>query len=273
MPSPMGDASPKQDPAELASMIHRIEEGVGALNDEIVELQKRAALGAVSGLLAHEVNNILTPVLTYVRLAQRDNASEEAVRRALHEAESGVLRTTEIAAAILSLGRGGVQEQAERSNLQDVIRQSAATLGRDLSRDRITCTIVAPEHLEASIAPTSLQQVLVNLLQNARSAILSGHRGDGAINVTCSTWNTSRVRIEVADDGPGIAEASRQRIFEPFVRGGTGTIGTGLGLTVCRELLQAAGGTIHIESNQGGGARFVIELPQPPGGTTTAEAA
>lgn len=260
--NPTPSNTPAPDPSALTSMIHRIEEGVGALNDEIVELQKRAALGAVSGLLAHEVNNILTPVLTYVRLAQRPDAGPDAVRRALHEAESGVLRTTEIAAAILSLGRGGVREQAERSNVLSVIRQSAATLGRDLSRDQISCRIVAPDDLEAGIAPTSLQQILVNLLQNARSAILSGPRRAGSIEITCSTWNTDRVRIEVADDGPGIPEPARPHIFEPFVRGNDGTVGTGLGLTVCRELLHTAKGTIHIETSPTGGAKFVIELPR-----------
>lgn len=260
--NPTPSNTPAPDPSALTSMIHRIEEGVGALNDEIVELQKRAALGAVSGLLAHEVNNILTPVLTYVRLAQRPDAGPDAVRRALHEAESGVLRTTEIAAAILSLGRGGVREQAERSNVLSVIRQSAATLGRDLSRDQISCRIVAADDLEARIAPTSLQQILVNLLQNARSAILSGPRRAGSIEITCSTWNTDRVRIEVADDGPGIPEPARPHIFEPFVRGNDGTVGTGLGLTVCRELLHTAKGTIHIETSPTGGAKFVIELPR-----------
>ncbi len=246
---------------------------MGALQSEIIELQKRAALGAVAGLLAHEVNNILTPVLTYVRLAQRAEATEDTVRRALREAESGVLRTTEIAAAILSLGRGGVRNQIERANLLEVIRQSAATLGRDLSRDRITCRIVASNDLEAAIAPTSLQQVLVNLLQNARAAILSSRAASGTIAITCSTWNTERVRIEVADDGPGISEKARKRIFEPFVRGETGTPGTGLGLTVCRELLHAAKGTIHVESSESGGAKFVIELPGTPEAIARARAA
>ncbi|MEO0629660.1 MAG: HAMP domain-containing sensor histidine kinase [Planctomycetota bacterium] len=258
-------------------MIHKIEEGMGALSDEVVELQKRAALGAVAGLLAHEVNNILTPVLTYVRLAQRDDSNEQAVRRALAEAESGVKRTTEIAAAILSLGRGGVTNQADRANVLDVIRQSAATLGRDLSRDSISCTIVAPDDLEAAIAPTSLQQVLVNLLQNARSAILGSAAKSGSITITCSTWNTDRVRIEVADDGPGIEVTARQRVFEPFVRGGTGTVGTGLGLTVCRELLTAAGGTIHIDpgtgENAGRGATFIIDLPMAAPVSRASEAA
>ncbi|MEO1717375.1 MAG: HAMP domain-containing sensor histidine kinase [Planctomycetota bacterium] len=260
----MADAKRNGNPAEMASAIDGLAEGLGSLGDEMVELQKRAALGAVAGLLAHEVNNILTPVLAYVRLAQRADADDQAVQRALDEAESGVRRTTEIASAILSLGRGGGRDASARANVLDVIRQSAATLGRDLSRDGITCRIVAPEDIDAAIEPTPLQQVLVNLLQNARSAILSSKRGRGSISVTCSTWNTDRVRIEVADDGPGISEAARKRMFEPFVRGGNGTAGTGLGLTVCRELLRAAKGDISFTPSESGGATFVIDLPAAP---------
>ncbi|MEL6499427.1 MAG: HAMP domain-containing sensor histidine kinase [Planctomycetota bacterium] len=248
----------------MASAIDGLSEGLGTLGDEIVELQRRAALGSVAGLLAHEVNNILTPVLAYVRLAQRSDAREAAVERALAEAESGVLRTTEIAKAILGLGRGGSADATARSNVLDAIRQSAATLGRDLSRDGITCRIVVPDNIDAAIEPTPLQQVLVNLLQNARAAILSCGQRRGSIAVTCSTWNTDRVRIEVADDGPGITEDARKRMFEPFVRGTNGTTGTGLGLTVCRELLRAAKGDISFKPSESGGAAFVIDLPAAP---------
>jgi signal transduction histidine kinase len=117
-----------------------------------------------------------------------------------------------------------------------------------------------PEVLEAAIAPTSLQQILVNLLQNARAAILS-EGSSGRISISCSTWNDGHLRVEVADSGPGIDRGLRQRIFEPFERGQLGMPGTGLGLTVCRELLNAVKGSIHVEPNDGGGARFVIELP------------
>lgn len=263
----VGENTNKPDPLAIASMIHQIEAGVGALNEELIELQKRAALGAVAGLLAHEVNNILTPVLTYVRLAQREGASPEAIRRGLSEAEAGVRRTTEIAAAILNLGRGGTSDIVTHCNVQDIVRQAASALGRDLSRDGIACEIRVSGELEAAIAPTSLQQVLVNLLQNARSALLS-QGGGGRICVEGSTWNTDTVRIEVADTGPGIEASQRGRIFEPFVRGELGMPGTGLGLTVCRELLSAVQGTIHVEPNQGGGARFVIDVPAAKPGAT-----
>ncbi len=255
----MGEPPNTPDAKALNSIIQRIEKGVGALNEEVVELQKRAAMGGVAGLLAHEINNILTPVLSYARLAQRKDAGPETIEQALRETVEGIGRTTEIAAAILSLGSSGGTDQGTRSNVREVVRQSVAALGRDLSRDGISCQIRVPPDLEAAIAPTSLQQVLVNLLQNARLAMLDSG-GGGSIEIDCSTWNTGRLRLAVADNGPGIDAKTRERIFEPFVRGGQNTPGTGLGLTVCRELLEAVGGTIHAEASASGGAKFVIEL-------------
>ncbi|MEO1583453.1 MAG: HAMP domain-containing sensor histidine kinase [Planctomycetota bacterium] len=262
-------------------MLDAVGSKIGALDAEIIELQKRAALGAVSGLLGHEVNNILTPVLAYVRLARRPGAGPEAVERALDEAESGIRRTTEIAAAILALCKSGSPDPSQRARVRDVARQATATLVRDLAKEGITCTMRVPDDLEAAIAATSLQQILVNLLQNARTAILGSPIGSslgGQIEIDGSTWNNEPgvpyARIDVADSGPGIEPAQREMLFKPFERGGSTTPGTGLGLTVCRELIESADGTIRVEANDpntGRGARFIITLPLAAEATTASD--
>jgi signal transduction histidine kinase len=265
----MGQTTPLQrEPATLAELIGHIEAGVGTLSDEVIALQRHAALGAVAGLMAHEVNSILTPMLAYASIARRPGASPEAVARALAAADEGARRVAEVMRAIMSLGRGGVGTTAGVANIAEVISLARGAIGRDLSRDGIACEVDVPEELRVAIAPVLLQQVLVNLLQNARTALLAARTHEAWIMISaeptgCSTWNSDGVLLVFEDNGPGIPAEMLGTIFEPYVR--AGPAGTGLGLTVCRELVAAAGGTIRCEPVASGtGARFTIRLPSPP---------
>jgi two-component system, NtrC family, sensor kinase len=107
-----------------------------------------------------------------------------------------------------------------------------------------------------AIAPERLEQVLLNLMMNAADAV---RRPGGRIAVD-ATRDDDHVRITVEDDGGGIAASVRERLFEPFVTTKDVGRGTGLGLAVCRGLVEAAGGTIHAEDGAEG-ARFVLALP------------
>ena len=106
-------------------------------------------------------------------------------------------------------------------------------------------------------------QVLLNVIINAGAAIASrpgGAQDDDVVTVRVRRAG-ARVRIEVDDTGPGIPESIRTRMFEPFVTTKDVGEGTGLGLAVCRGVVEAAGGTIGIDEEHRGGARFVVELP------------
>jgi signal transduction histidine kinase len=100
-------------------------------------------------------------------------------------------------------------------------------------------------------------QVLLNLLLNAADAAPRGH-----VTIRAARAGEGKVRVEVEDDGPGIAPDVRDKLFEPFVTTKAVGQGTGLGLAVCRGLVEAAGGTIAFEPAGERGARFVIELPE-----------
>ncbi|MGP1273283.1 MAG: sensor histidine kinase [Phycisphaerales bacterium] len=280
-PPPASPAQPSR--GTLATSLDRVQHDVEALAAEMVQLQRQAALGAVAGLLAHEVNNILTPALTHVRLARKDGASDEQVQRALAVTDDSIGRTAEIARAILALGRGGVADETPRAAVLDAARAAVAALGRDLGRDGITCEFRIDESMAVAMTPTSLQQVFVNLFQNARTAMLqerqAGRLTVEAAGMDSSPWNTGGVEIVVRDTGPGIRACDRERVFEPFMRGrgASAEPGSGLGLSVCRELITAAGGTIRLEPSSGPhdpneaehsadaeheGARFVIRIPR-----------
>jgi C4-dicarboxylate-specific signal transduction histidine kinase len=108
-----------------------------------------------------------------------------------------------------------------------------------------------------------LTQVLLNMVMNAGAAIASGPRKEGRVTVRVRTQG-SLVHIEVEDDGPGIAPAVRDRLFEPFVTTKDVGEGTGLGLAVCRGLVESAGGEVSLDATYEGGARFTVVLPSAP---------
>ena len=119
-------------------------------------------------------------------------------------------------------------------------------------------TLSATDGLPLVLAdPGRLRQVLVNLVENA----VKHSREGGLVDVRLSE-SGGIVRITVSDEGPGIPEQEQGRIFDRFQRGSTEAPGSGLGLYISRELVTAMGGTIHVESEPGRGARFVVELPR-----------
>jgi signal transduction histidine kinase len=107
-----------------------------------------------------------------------------------------------------------------------------------------------------------LTQVLLNLVLNAGAAVASGESGSGRVTIRARTVEPSRVRIEVEDDGPGVAPSVRERLFEPFVTNKDVGEGTGLGLAVCRGLVESVGGEIGLDVAYEHGARFYVVLPE-----------
>jgi two-component system NtrC family sensor kinase len=103
--------------------------------------------------------------------------------------------------------------------------------------------------------------VLLNLVLNAGAAIAAAKGGEGRIVVRARAESAARARIEVEDDGPGISNAVRDRLFEPFVTTKEIGEGTGLGLAVCRGLVESAGGEIGVDPSHEHGARFYVVLP------------
>ena len=157
-------------------------------------------------------------------------------------------------------------DQKHAARLRTVVDEAIACLARDPKKDGIQLTIDVPD-VQLAISPLNLQQVLLNLFLNARRAM---KRTGGKLIVSAKVIG-SLVHLEVADTGPGIPEAIKDRLFEPFATHrpdpGDGSEagerkGTGLGLCICRDLIRNAGGTIGVESEPGKGAKFQIVLPK-----------
>ncbi len=254
--------APSRTEAPLAP--HEAREQMEALRRQVLELQRVASLGVLTGSIVHELNNALTPILNYAKLGLR-NTDPEFRRKALEKILEGAQRATAISGGILGLAR----PQADRRDPTDLARLVEEILlitGKDLEKHRVQVDLRFEGRPFARVNPAQVQQVLLNLVINARQAMPDG----GLLTIRVGLDPSGRTaEIKVTDTGQGIAPADLRRIFEPFFTTKTGPDssglgGTGLGLPVCRDIVEAHKGRLRVESRPGQGATFTLRLPSCP---------
>ncbi len=240
--------------------LEQLERRLEQLQLGLTRSHRLVTIGTMASIIAHEFNNILTPVISYCQMAIAAGDSDPALTaKALARALSGAEKAAQISSSILGFAR---EQTAERTcNVAEVTDEVFTCLARDPKRDGIRLELDMPSDLRAAISPVELQQVLMNLVLNARKAMA---RRGGSLSIAARVVEADRLLITVSDTGPGIPEDLLPRVFEPFVTrrsdDGAQDAGTGLGLAVCRDLIERADGRITA-SNHGGGAVFHIELP------------
>ena len=231
----------------------RLPEGVA---DE--QIQRLATLGVLAGSIAHEVNNLLTPVLSYAQLALQNPDDRELTAKALTKSAAGAEKAGHIMSSLLGFVRSDTESRA--TDVTTCIEEALGCIGCNLEREGI------------EVSPMALQQVLLNLLLNARDAIQDGS-GTLTIRAKRSTWNnpnhpdnhTDSVEISIEDTGCGMDSEMLENAFLPFVtrrhntRNGSGT---GLGLPICKQLVEEVGGRIAASSAPNAGTRFDVMLEE-----------
>jgi len=234
-----------------------------ALEAQVDRAQHLADMGLASYMIAHELNNLLTPVGTYAELALHNADDAALTRKALEKAVANCRRASKVIEGVLALaGEGRLEKQTCR--VKRLVEGVFDCLCRDFSKDAIELVVEIPEELEIYAAGVQIQHVLMNLVLNARDAMLG--RG-GILRVVARDAGDS-VEIEVADTGEGIAAANLDRIFAPFFSTKTEPLeqgpmrGAGLGLAFCSRVVEAHGGTISVESKPSQGTTFRIALPK-----------
>ena len=241
------------------------------LQGDMEQVHRLATLGTLAASIAHEINNILTPVLGYAQLAKSEPGDVDLQAKALDRAIVGVEAASAIAEAMLGFARPG--EQDEPARISDVLEAALTCLARKPEKDGVRLHTDVDPSLAVQMRPVSLQQVLINLLLNAFTA-LSGKRGE--VYVSAVAIEPATLQITIADTGPGIPTEIERTLFEPFVttdRSDGPRKGSGLGLAVCRQLVQAAGGTITVQTKLGQGTAFTLHLPAAESQTDTSDAA
>jgi C4-dicarboxylate-specific signal transduction histidine kinase len=262
---------------ELDAIAHGVNVMAGELHFRLQELQrtqghlvqsgKLAALGEVSSGLAHELNNPLAIMRGYVERAQEllrePSAPREEVERCLERIDANVDRMDSIIRHIMEFSRQTRQER-RRVDLREVVRKAFIMLNEQLR----LLNIRVVEDFEAGPLEVwgdelRLEQVLINLLTNARDAIGEAHgEHGGTIRLSARAASPAEMELSVADDGVGITEEVRSHLFTPFfTTKGVGK-GTGLGLSISLGIIQEHQGTISCGSEAGRGAVFTLRLPR-----------
>jgi len=256
----MSVTSPVEVPTgSYRQKLQRLEQEVAMLRRQLAKAQNLATVGTMAAMIAHEFNNILTPIINYAQLAQ-DNPT--LAPKAIAKAAEGGQRASNICKAILGISSPS-DNNPVKVNLLELVQLTVEAMARDPERDGIDLAINIPKDLNIVTRPTELQHVLLNLLLNARSALLAGA---GSRRIEISAGKAGRqVELAVSDTGIGIDPVNLDRIFKPFFTtrdGSDGTAsGTGLGLTFCRDTVEKLGGTINVHSVLGKGSTFTINLP------------
>ena len=239
-------------------------EEIEALRRQVVALQRVSSLGVLAGGVCHELNNALTPILNYAKLGLR-NPDPAYRQRAFEKILEASQRASAITGGVLGLAR----PQADRREPTDLVRlaeEVVLLVGKDLTRSRVHLDFQAVGRPFARVNPAQIQQVLLNLIINARQAMVQG----GTVRLRVAENAATRMaELVVADTGVGIAPADLRRIFEPFFTTKTGPDssglgGTGLGLSVCRDIVEAHHGRLRAESRIGQGTTFTLRLPSCP---------
>jgi len=269
--------SPSRD--ELDALAHGVNVLSSELRYRLRELQsaqasliqsgKLVALGEVSSGLAHELNNPLTIVTGYVQLVRvwmqsgRTSPAELADLDAhLEKAERNLERMNVIIRHIMEFARESSPAKKPML-LAEVVEKSLILVSEQLRLKRIHVDTDLEAGLLAQVNPSKLEQVFINLLSNARDAILEAHgEAGGRIQMRSRAISRSELEVEVADNGVGMSEETRSRAFQPFFTTKDVGEGTGLGLSISHGIVQDHGGSIACVSEPGRGAAFLIRLPR-----------
>jgi two-component system sensor kinase FixL len=232
------------------------------LQSELEHIDRLSAMGQISSALAHELNQPLSASMNYVNAARRRlNAIDDPATTKISELLEKAANESDRAGQIIHRLRGFL-EKRETSHVSEDINEivtEAVALGRgDATDDNIELRLALEPGLPAIVADrVQIQQVLVNLLRNAIEAMQSSKVRKAIV----STYKAGPklVEVTVADTGPGISDEVAARLFEPFVT--TKEKGMGVGLSICRTIVEAHGGQLWMTPNPDGGTIFRFQLP------------
>ena len=289
-------------PEQLLAAIDGLQQRVNELEESLERQERLATLGTIAGLIAHEFNNILTPVMSYAQMALAAPEDHELARKALQKASDGADRAGQIAGAILGLVRRDHAQvprgTSQPCDLAAAVDRALACLARPLEKDGIRLKNEVSGGVTVAARSVAVEHVLLNLVINARAAMLP--RG-GELAV-CSTWNMpelpagavtswgsgqeeswpnevmgwQNVVVEVRDTGRGMGPERLARLFDLSASAGISKTynqphdiptsgdrrGHGLGMLVCKRLVEDAGGVMAVASVVGEGTRVWVVWPR-----------
>jgi PAS domain S-box-containing protein len=224
------------------------------LEEQLRQAQKLEAVGRLAGGIAHDFNNLLTAIAGYSELALAELGEDEQVGEDVRAIRAAADRAKALTSQLLAFSRRQVLQPRVLDPVT-VVAGIEAMLGRLIGED-VELVTAAQAGGHVRVDPGQLEQVLLNLVVNARDALSRG----GRIEIR-TRLDGDEVAIEVADDGVGMTPDVRRRIFEPFFTTKELGKGTGLGLATVIGIVEQSGGRIEVETEPGRGSTFTVFLP------------
>jgi PAS domain S-box-containing protein len=236
--------------------------------ERLHQAEKLSAMGSLLAGVAHELNNPLAILVAQSTLLMETAASDAQKRRAerIHAAAE---RSGRIVKSFLAMARQR-PEKREPTSLNTLVKATAEMLAYGLRTHGVELSLDLDEKLPAIVADQDfLGQVVANLMINAQHA-LTEQPDPRRIRIT-TRGAGHRVLLEIADNGPGIPPELAERVFEPYFTTKPAGVGTGIGLSICKTVVESHGGTIDHTPGSGGGAVFTVSLPVAPSGEVVAD--
>ena len=242
------------------------EEEKEKLQKQLLQSQKMESIGTLASGVAHEINNPLNIVGNFAELILDDVEADSAVARSVNTILKATTRISTIVRNLLAFAR---EEKTGHSpaRIADLVEGTISLIRKVLEGDQIKLHIEVGEDLPRVICRSQqIQQVLTNLLTNARDALNArypGHDQDKVVRILAKSFvrdGESWVRITVENHGESIPDEAKERIFDPFFTTKPRDVGTGLGLSVSHGIVKEHRGEIGVESEEGGWTRFHVDL-------------
>ncbi len=232
-----------------------------SLRQQLLQAQRLSSVGELASSVAHEFNNVIATITNYAKIGLKGQ-SPAAQAQAFEKILRGGQRAAAVVNSVLGFARNNSATR-ESTDIVHLVEEVLLLTEKDLSKHRVHMEKRWTSRPWAVVVPGQIEQILVNLVINARQAMPTGGRlrvevGENPAGDT--------VEVKIADTGGGIAAENLRQIFEPFFTTKSpdeyGRGGSGLGLSVCRQIIEQHHGRIRVESVLGKGSTFTVKLPK-----------
>lgn len=236
---------------------------LGETREQLAGSERMASVGKLAAGVAHEIGNPIAAIMGMHDLIDDDETSDEVRADFLRRMRKETERIHVVVRDLLDYARP--EDELPRSarfavaGVSEIINDALGLVQPQKDFKSILTRLEVDDDLDVALGPQRLTQVLLNLLLNAGAALAA--RPDDRRIIVRAKKDGAKVRIEIEDNGPGVPSDIVPKIFDPFVTTKDVGAGTGLGLAVCRGIIEGAKGRIFVDRSYADGARFVVELP------------